>query len=112
MYIGVADPITHRKNLLLCSRDLITSLKNYERLKSIRVEKTTDIFALRKLIQEIIVLNRKLKQFLPKVELPKQPHRERHITTKRTIPKARVKSKVDALQKELDRIEGKLRKLE
>jgi len=114
MYVGIEDPLTHRKNLLMCSKDLITSLKNYERLKAIRAEKVERIYELRKTIQEIIVLNRKLKQFLPKMALPKMatPEPQHRTVHRKPLTKTKVKTKVDLLERELDRIESKLKRLE
>lgn len=110
MYIGVEDPLAHRKNLLMCSKDMITSLKNFERLKSIRKDKIESIFELRRVVEEIIVLNRKIRQHMPKSDIPVQKADSRR-QLKKTKVESTPQSKADLLQKELDRIENKLSRL-
>ena len=104
LYIGISSPIALRKTLLLCSRDVITSLKNYEAYKEISKQVIDMSYELRKAIEELVVLNRKLRQALPK--------------SKRIIPKQEPKkvsgktiSKIQDLEKALDKIESKLKSM-
>ncbi len=57
-YIGVKEPALLRKTILLSARDVISSLKNYEAYKDISREKTETVFELRRVGEELVVLNR------------------------------------------------------
>jgi len=100
-YIGVKEPALLRKTILLSARDVISSLKNYEAYKDISREKTETVFELRKVGEELLVLNRKLRQAFPKTKLPQK--KAGKPLEKKTI------SKLQDLEKALDKIEGKLK---
>ena len=104
LYIGIQDPISLRKSLLLCSRDVISSLKNYEMYKGISAETTETVFELRKVMEELVVLNRKLRQALPKTrQIKPLEMKEGKEISKKTI------TKFQDLEKALDKIEDKLK---
>ena len=101
-YVGVKEPALLRKTILLSARDVISSLKNYEVYKDISREKTKTVFELRRVGEELVVLNRKLRQAFPKTKLPQKKAAGKPLE-KKTI------SKLQDLEKALDKIEGKLK---
>lgn len=100
-YVGVKEPALLRKTILLSARDVISSLKNYEAYKDISREKTETVFELRRVGEELVVLNRKLRQAFPKTKLPQKK-------TGKPLEKKTI-SKLQDLEKALDKIEGKLK---
>ena len=106
LYIGVSNPVDLRKNVLLCARGVISSLKNYEAYKTVSKEAVETTFELRKTMEELVVLNRKLRLAFPKTKLAQVKKEKKGKTvTKKTI------SKLTDLEKALDKIEGKLKRM-
>ena len=64
-YVQIPEHLEFRRNLLLSSRSLIEMLKQSERINILRNEKLMNIAELRKMIEEIVLLNRKLKISMP-----------------------------------------------
>lgn len=132
LFVGVPDPIDLRKDLLNSSKVLLSSLKKYEDYNERKKEKAKYVADLVKLVKEINLLNRRVKQLLPKAKLKpgmiKQPARAippkvSHIAVMEAAEKkpegkkeapARVikeKSKLAHLEDELAQVEQKLAKL-
>lgn len=112
-FVGINNPVVIRRNLLSASKELIDSLKKYERYELIRNTKHEYVVELKKILDEAVVLNKKLRSHLPKnsaEEAPKlKPAKIAHKKAKET---GSSQAKVDILEQELSKIEGKLDALE
>ena len=108
-FVGIRDPIELRKELLTGSKDIIDSLKRYEQYKDLKEEKLHHIMELKRVFDELLVLNKKLRTKLPrtpiKVPIPRET-RGKARTTKITP------AKIDVLEQELSKIEERLGSLE
>ena len=138
LYMGVPDPLDLRKDLLNSSKILLGSLKKYENYNEMKKEKAKYVAELAKTFKELNILNRRIKQLLPKAKLKpgmiRQPTRpiapkispaaimaaaeERHVKkpeAKAAAPAPKIireKSKLAHLEDELAQVEQKLKKLE
>lgn len=132
-FVGVKDANKIRRELLLSSKEILTALKSHEVLKGIRRAKIECYFELRTVMEELMILNRKLRGSLPKTSLkpsvpkPKprhvqrahkehkkhhtsQPH-QHHRHHKKPAPSAH-KDQVEMLQEAMSRVDAQLRELE
>ena len=122
LYVGILDPVDLRKDLLNSSKVLITSLRKYETFNTIREGKEAKFAELRKIIREIEILNRRLKQILPKTHLkPKMKEEEpaeplmpiRKIVERPVMPRIiKEKTRLAELEDELAKVEEKLGTIE
>ena len=64
-YVGVRDPVEVRRSLLESAREAIHFLKRYEKVKSIRTEKTQIILKLDTEVKELRNLIAKLRKVFP-----------------------------------------------
>lgn len=113
-FVGIKDPIELRKELLTSSKNLIDSLKRYEAFKDIKEEKLRHILELKRVFDELLVLNKKLRNKLPRIPI-KVPPVEREMSEERMFkgkPVKMSKSKIDVLEQELAKIEERLGTLE
>jgi len=116
-FVGIKNPVNARRLLLNSSKDVLDALKDLENFEVLKQEKSKHIVELKKVLDEIIVLNKKLKSHLPKSpvkSLPKPARATRKKKDKR-IPKTQMKdvaSKMDILESELARVEERLQGLE
>lgn len=130
-YVGIADAKTIRKELLLSSKEVLTALKGYEVLKEIRRAKIEAYFELRTVMEELMILNRKLRSVLPKTSLKPmiqkpEPH---HVQKQKAEPEKPVhkhthhqkrpeprhimqKDQVELLQEAMQKVDAQLRELE
>ena len=111
LFIGVKDPVFVRRNVLLSSKNLIDCLKKYEGLVDLRLRKQNYVVDFKRIVDELLVLNRKLRSHLPKTKIREK---EVPVKTKTAKPEASFMSHahLDILDKELSRIESKLDALE
>ena len=115
LFVGIEGHKEMRKQLLGSAKIAINNLQGYEHVNTLRTEKIKYIFELRRLGEELAVLNRKLKQALPKTTA-KIKHRgakkvkEAKKQEEVAPPKApEVESeKLAALEDELSKVEEKL----
>ncbi|MBW3004276.1 hypothetical protein KY310_00390 [Candidatus Woesearchaeota archaeon] len=115
-FVGIKNPINARRLLLNSSKDILDALKDFEDFENLKQEKAKYIIELKRVLDEIMVLNRKLKTHLPKTPLQAPPKYE-HVARKRTgkVPKTKMKevaSKMDLLESELAKVEERLQGLE
>lgn len=112
-YVGIRDPIELRKELLLSSKNLIDSLKRYEAYKTIKEDKLRHIIQLKRVFDEILVLNKKLRGKLPRMPV-KVPPVTREMREERPRSKAvkMQKTHMEALEDELSKIEERLGSLQ
>ena len=114
-FVGIRDPVEIRKELLTSSKNLIDSLKRYEAFKDFKEEKLMRILELKRIFDELLVLNRKLRGHLPRIPIKVPPVTIE--TEERPMPRMgksikMSKSKIDVLEEELSRIEERLGGLE
>jgi hypothetical protein len=109
LYVGILEPVELRKSLLLSSKSLLTVLRNRGRFAELREQKQTLVFELKKTVDELLSLNRKLRNYLPKgVSAPVQ----REESVRQEVIEAPERSGLDVLEEELAKIEEKLTGLE
>lgn len=115
-YVGIGEPNELRKDLLGCSKTIISCLKDYENYKDIRAEKDKVAIELKKAISEIIFLNEKLTEFFPKTRLRAMDKEQKEEIEKRSKRisgnRKRISSAKDEdikrLEEELSAIEERL----
>jgi len=109
-FVGIGDPIEMRKDLLTSSKNLIDSLKRYEVYKTIKEDKLNYMMELKRVFDELLVLNKKLRN-----KMPKTPMKAPKMTKESKAPKKadkKEKTQIAVLETELSKIEEKLGKLE
>ena len=119
-FVGIRDPIEIRKELLTSSKNLIDSLRRYEAYKDVKEEKLRHIMELKHVFDELMVLNKKLRNHLPRTPLKAPPilkemqmmRQEKPMPTAKGKPMKIGKSKIDVLEDELAKIEERLGSLE
>jgi len=125
LFVEIKDPSATRRDVLLSTKDVLDALKRYEEYKAVKAEKQKAVEQLKKTVDDLLVLNRKLRSKMPKapVKIPEltirtrqEPRntreKEERIITGPTPSVARPKSKLDVLQEELEKIESRLGALE
>ncbi len=116
-FVGIKNPINARRLLLNSSKDILDALKDYESFENLKQEKAKYVIELKRILDEVTVLNRKLKTHLPKTPLQAPPkaariaRRRKEISSKKT-KMAKVASKMDLLESELSKVEDRLKGLE
>lgn len=113
-FVGIRDPIELRKELLTSSKNLIDSLKRYEAFKDVKEEKLQHVMELKHVFDELLVLNKKLRNKMPHIPIKAAPpilRETREMPVKgRSIKLS--KGKIDVLEEELAKIEERLGSLE
>ena len=102
-YVGIKEPIQLRRLLLECSKEILQSLQDYEKIQAIREEKIQNIMQLKTLIKEIYNLNSQLGRILPKAQLRASEEPKQIIPSEH-----RRRQELDTFQNQLDAIEQKL----
>lgn len=108
-YVGVQEPVELRRTVLESSKAVISFLKRYEDLKSLRVKKTELMTQLKTEVDDVRKLIARVKRDLPKTKL-----RQASVPVKKaSIPKPKKVniSDIERLEAELGDIEGKLKDL-
>ena len=118
-FVGVKDSTAIRKDLLLVMRDSLELLKQEQLLKDIKAEKLAAAEELKKELDTLAKLSRKLRAKLPKVALKKQrvvasTKKEAGKTASEQKAVSKVerkigKSKLQLLEEELAAVEQKLK---
>jgi hypothetical protein len=116
-FVGIKNPVNTRRLLLNSSKDLLDALKDLENFENLKQEKAKYIIELKKVLDEIMVLNKKLKSHLPKTPLQAPPKYGPVARKKKgqKMPKTKMKdvaSKMDVLESELAKVEERLQGLE
>jgi hypothetical protein len=101
-YVRISEPIEFRRNLLLSSRALIEMLKQSERINEIRDEKLKNMGELRMIVEEIVLLNSRLKSNMPKTKMKSVPFKK---LSRMASPK---QANLAMLESELGKIEERL----
>lgn len=117
LFVGITNSGELRRNILECSKDILESLKEYEKVKSVKEEKQKLIQKFREDIKAISRLINRLKTNLPKVKEVGIKKPEKEIVEKQEKPKVikvekpKEKTELERLESELNDIEGKLNTL-
>jgi len=111
-FVGIRDPIELRKELLTSSKNLIDSLRRYEAYKDVKEEKLLHVMELKHVFDELLVLNKKLRNKLPHIPLKAAPPILREMPTAKGKSIKLSKGKIDVLEEELAKIEERLGSLE
>ncbi len=116
-YVGISEPVEVRKQLLYSSKDLLSSLKAYERVKEIRAKKLETMYAYRRALEEVYTLCKKLRRVMPSAPMPKasrviETQREEPVMKTLAPPAPKELETLNHLESELDAIERKLSALE
>jgi hypothetical protein len=115
LFVEIKEPSATRRDILMSSKDVLDALKLYEEYKAVKAEKQNALSQLKRVVDDLLVLNRKLRSKMPKapIRIPDFTTREREETITGPAPElARPKSKLDVLQEELSKIEERLGALE
>ena len=113
LFVGIRDPVELRRDLLESSKSIIDSLKRYESYTSVKEEKLGYILQLKRVFDELIVLNKKLRSKLPKMPVKPAPVLlSRELEEVKRLPRKEHKSKIDVLEEELSKVESRLAGLE
>ena len=116
-YVGINEPNEVRKDLLGCSKDIISILRHYDRINSIRAEKIENIMKLKGIVREIRRLNLRLKEKLPTEEI--RAKKVKANVRKKSVKKAgsgkkankKASTQIKRLEDELNEIESRLSNL-
>lgn len=129
LFVELKEPSSTRRDVLMSTKDILDILKRYEEYRVVSLEKQRSIEELKRVVDSLQSLNRRLRSKMPKppISLPE-------VRTARALPEdtadslsrekedefikgpqpemARPKSKLDSLQEELEKIESRLEELE
>ena len=122
-FIYLKNPLEYRRQLLECSRKSIYCLKNHEKIMLIRQRKTEEMHKLKQSIRELIYLNKKFNEKLPKYEskfLEGMKSEEKRVArpvtpipVKKPAPAPRrEKTELEKLEDSLANVEKKLKGLQ
>lgn len=111
-FVGINDPVFIRRSALLSSKNLIDCLKKYEGLVDLRLRKQNYLVEFKRVVDELLVLNRKLRSHLPKMHLRGKEVPMRTKIQSKPIASPYGHSHLDMLEEELSRVEAKLDTLE
>ena len=120
LFAGIREPIEIRRNILESSKDVIESLKKFQRFESLRNARHKEAAHLRQTVVDLNRLLSRLRAKLPKAKLKLEAVREVLKPKKIEAPLPQEQntdapkkqaSEVDRLQSELDEIEAKLNEL-
>ncbi len=101
-FVGVKDHLEVRKDLLVSSKNLLSSLKQHETFCQLKEQKSTLVVDLQRVFDELLILNKKLRNIIPKL-----PTKD----LDRDEPEKLPKGKLDLLDDELARVERRLSSL-
>jgi hypothetical protein len=113
-FVGVRNPTEMRKDILVTSKDIIMSLKNYEQINDIRTQKVEMTSALKDRVKEAKMLLNQLVALVPKTKLHAKPDKQikRKLEKDIVMVKKDANSELDKLERELADIENKIGGLE
>jgi hypothetical protein len=117
LFVGIPNPQGVRKELLTSVKAVINDLQRYEQLTEPKSEKAKYVLELRRVMQELSVLNRKVKEMLPSTS--KKPSSRVMVAGSMPMRRAPIqdvgvsrleeeKGKLRALEEQLAKVEEKL----
>lgn len=111
LFVGITKGGNLRRNVLECSKDILESLKDYERFKSVREEKIKLVQKFKDDVKEVSSLMNKVRVGLPKVkemEIKKQDAKKVQKPKVTDVEMPEHKTEMERLEAELNDIERKL----
>ncbi|MBI4145345.1 hypothetical protein HY493_04025 [Candidatus Woesearchaeota archaeon] len=112
-YAAIHEPRELRKDVLLSQKSILDSLKKYEHIRAIRAEKEMRAQELRKMLAAVRLVVNQMKTMLPASAVKSKLPETRQAPTPSAKAEARQrKTKLQILEDELAKIEGKLTSLE
>lgn len=117
-YAGIHEPKELRRDLLLCQKDVLDCMKRYEHIRSIRAEKEMRLVELKKRLLALKMIINKVKSMMPAHAIKSAPKAQaaEHDEAPARAPTRKAaqqrKTKIQVLEDELAKIEGKLGTLE
>lgn len=117
-FVGIKDPVSVRRSILECTKDIVRNLQKYEQFRKTREEKIKKIIELKHVFEEIDKLNADLKAEFPKADLKLDVFERAPVKERKSIkePKPEKISKkqlgeIEKLEEELSLIENRLNRL-
>lgn len=124
-FVYLKSPLEYRRHLLESSRKILYSLKGYQKIVLIRQKKLEEMRKLRNSVKELIYLNKKFNEMLPKYNMPLVDHHLGNVKqaaapvqkvltpvpARKPVP-PREKTEIEKLEESLANIEKKLRTLQ
>ncbi|MEK6808798.1 MAG: hypothetical protein AABY14_03875 [Nanoarchaeota archaeon] len=115
LFVAISETNQIRREVLESSKLVIASLRKFQNINIIRMNKQRETIKLRNDVKELKILITQLKTKLPNVKLksdikPETKQKKGEEDLKK--PQKRELPEIDSLQKELDDIEKKLSDLE
>ena len=110
-YVEINEPVGIRKDVLISTKDILDALRRYEKYTAVKKQKQQAVAQLKKTVDELLVLNKRLRSKLPKAPKSSIPAREKEEPAPHRH-EARPQSKLELLERELADIEGRLSSLE
>jgi hypothetical protein len=134
-FVSVSNPLELRKEVLESSKNAIYALQNYQKILLVRQKKLKEIEDLKTSVKELLYLNKKFNEKLPKYKLdilpdPKKITKEKQsalspapkkaksvaapVNAPVKVPKAppKEKTELEKLEDSLASIEGKLKNMQ
>lgn len=124
LFVALREPASLRRDVLMGTKDVLDCLKRYEEYKRVKLQKQNALAQLSRVFADIQSLNRRLQGKLPRPPVSIDV-RDRELDAPLFVREregkdisgpspsvARPKSKLDALQAELEKIESRLGALE
>jgi len=120
-FVGIRNPSELRKDLITCSRDVVTALIKYEeQYKELRFNKGAQLAELKKAVDDLVFLNKKLRSHLPKTKVMNKvkikhdcgikPDKKKEIVKKKVVHKK--KTRLEKLKEELAQLDEKVTRIE
>ncbi len=113
LFVGITEGDELRRSMLECSKDILESLKEHEKLKNVREEKMILIHQFRRDIRELSRSINSLKTYLPNTKDVgiKSPSTKKIKKPKMVKVEKPAKTALEKLESELTDIENKLKNL-
>ena len=120
-FVALKNQTNLRRDILLSSKSLIDSLRAYENYTAVKEQKMEQVLELKRIFDELMVLNKKLRAKFPVVPMKAEPSekqiqqkqsKQQKATPQKEAVKKVAKSKLEILEAELEAIEQRLGRLE
>ncbi|HYD03953.1 MAG TPA: hypothetical protein VEC16_06685 [Alphaproteobacteria bacterium] len=123
-FVYLKNPLEYRRHLLESSRKILFSLKGYQKVLLIRQKKLEEMRKLKNSVKELIYLNKKFNEMLPKYNMTFIDHHKAEpkvappvqkiltpVQARKPVP-TKEKTEIEKLEESLANIEKKLRTLQ
>jgi DNA-directed RNA polymerase beta' subunit len=113
LFVGITEGDELRRSMLECSKDILESLKEHEKLKNVREEKMTLIHQFKRDIRELSRSINALRTYLPKAKDAGIKRQSIKTSKKPKMVKVEkpAKTAIERLESELNDIEDRLKNI-